>query len=115
MMTPEFCAATEEALSNPENRFLCWRRLEDGTYIALGRLMTTVGLFIGVGPITPYKRRYCFRDVTLALGEYNDMKTGDDVPTGWVARRPETLEDIEAKSKPNYDVSQFWPKKDTDE
>jgi hypothetical protein len=114
MMTPEFCKQTEKALNDPGNGFLCWRRLDDGTYIALGRLITTVGLFVGVGPITPYRRRYCFRDTTVALGEYNDMKTGDDVPSGWIARRPETLEDIEAKSKPNYDVSQFWPKKDND-
>lgn len=115
MMTPEFCKQTEDALSHPDNRYLCWRRLEDGTYIALMRLMTTVALCIGVGPITPYKKRYCFRDITVALGEYNEMKTGDDVPTGWVARRPETPEDIEAKAKPGYDPSQFWPKREADQ
>lgn len=110
-MTPEFCAATEKALNDPENRFLCWRQLDDGTYIALSRLATTIGLFVGVGPITPFKRRYCFRDMATALGEYNDMTSADYEPTGWVARRPETPEDIEAKAKPGYDVTQFWPKR----
>lgn len=102
----------EAVLDDPENRFWCWRQLDDGTYIALGRLAFTVGLFIGVQPITPYQRRYCYSEPTEAFAEYNLMKTGDDLPSGWIARRPELPEDIEAKSKPNYDASQFWPKRD---
>jgi hypothetical protein len=104
--------ATEQALNDPENRFLVWRQLDDGTYVALGKLMFTMGLFIGVGPITPYKRRYCYSDPTEAHAEYLWLTTGDDVPSGWIARRPETDEDKEAKSKPGYDPSVFWPKRD---
>lgn len=102
----------ERALENPENLFRCWRRLDDGTYIALGRLMFTVGLYIGVDASAQYERRYCYSDPTEAHVEYIRMKTGDDVPSGWVARRPETAEDKEAKAKPGYDPSVFWPKRD---
>lgn len=105
----------EAVLDDPENRFICWRQLDDGTYVALSRLAFTVGLFIGVGPITPFERRYCFQSLGVALAEYNELKTGQDVPSGWVARRPETAEDKAAKAMPNYDVSQFWPKRDDKE
>lgn len=99
-MTPDL--AVEAALNDPENGFLCWRRLDDGTYVAIGRLMFTTALFIGVGAITPYRRRYCFTTLGNALGEYYELQTGDDEPEGWVARRPETPEDIVAKSMPGY-------------
>jgi len=110
MSNPEKRPDIEAALKDPDNHFMDWRQLDDGTYIALGRLAFTVGLFIGVGPLTPYKRRYCFKDLATASHEYLAMKTGQDVPSGWIARRPELPEDLEAKSKPNYDPSQFWPK-----
>lgn len=104
--------AIEQALNDPVNNFQCWRQLDDGTYIALGRLMFTMGLFVGVGATTPFKRRYCFQDLNTALAEYAALKTGDDVPSGWIARRPETVEDQAAKAGPNYDPSVFWPKRD---
>lgn len=104
--------AIERALEEPLNNYSDWRQLEDGTYIAVGRLMFTVALFVGVGAVAPYRKRYCFPTLALAFDAFNDMRTPDDVPTGWIARRPETLEDIEAKAKPNYDPSMFWPKRD---
>lgn len=108
----------EAALLDPINNFSVWRQLDDGTYIAVGRLMFTVALFVGVGQISPYEKRYCFPSLALALEAYADMKTPDYVPSGWVARRPETQEDVEAKAMPNYDPSMFWPdnnKKETEQ
>ena len=104
--------AIERMLEHPDNRFICWRQLDDGTYVALGRLMFTVGLFIGVQAVAPYTRRYCYSDPTEANAEYLALQTGDDEPSGWIARRPETAEDKEAKSRPGYDPSLFWPKRD---
>jgi hypothetical protein len=98
-MTPDL--ATEAALNDPENLYLCWRRLEDGTYVALGRLMYTTALYIGVNA-TGAERRYCFTTLGNALGEYHDLQRGTDEPMGWIARRPETPEDILAKSMPGY-------------
>jgi hypothetical protein len=94
------CVETEAALNDPENLFICWRQLDDGTYVGVGRLMFTVAVFIGVGPITPYRRRYCFASLLGAMGAYAELQTGDDEPVGWVARRPETAEDVELKSRP---------------
>jgi hypothetical protein len=111
-MKPERRPDIEAVLADPINLFMDWRQLEDGTYVALGRLAFTVGLFIGVGPITPYKRRYCFADLRTATDEYLRMKTGQDLPSGWIARRPELPEDIEAKNKPNYNAADFWPKRE---
>lgn len=113
-MKPKRDPYIEAALSDPDNRFMAWRQLDDGTYIALTCLITTIGLCIDVDR-TGYAQRYCFKDPTTAFGEYMDLKTRDDVPSGWVARRPELPEDIEAKAKPNYDPSQFWPKEKDDD
>jgi hypothetical protein len=96
-------------LDDPFNNFTHWRQLDDGTYIAIGRLMFSVALFIDVQPITPYRKRFCFPSLDLAIAAYTDMQTPDDVPTGWIARRPETQEDVEAKAMPDYDPSVFWP------
>lgn len=106
------CEATERELNDPENRFLCWRQLDDGTYVALGRLAFTMALYIGVEQYSPYKRRYCFNSAVDAHAEYLWLTTGDDEPTGWIARRPETAEDKAAKAEPGYDPSVFWPKRD---
>ena len=102
----------ERELENPDNLFKCWRRLDDGTYVALGRLAFTTGLCIGVQAVTPYKRLYYYSYPTEAHAEYLRLTTGDDVTSGWIARRPETAEDKEAKSRPGYDPSVFWPKRD---
>lgn len=106
--------AIERALNDPDNRYLTWRQLDDGTYVAVGRLAFTVALYIGLSPIT-YNWRYCYDDPTIAYAAYTMLKTGADVPSGWIARRPETAEDREAKSKPGYDPSQFWPKETDDD
>ena len=106
--------AIERQLNDPENRFITWRQLDDGTYVAMVRLITTIGLCIGVDQ-TGYAQRYCFNDPTIAHAAYLMLKTGKDVPYGWIARRPETDEDREAKSKPGYEPSQFWPKEDNDD
>ena len=106
---------TERMLNEPGNLFICWKQLDDGTYVALGRLMYTTGLFIGVEPISPYKRRYCFKGLLDAQAEYEATTTGDYEPTGWIARRPETPEMIEAKSGPGYDPTMFWPKRGSDD
>lgn len=94
-----------------EQGFACARRLPDGTYVGVCNLMFTKGLCIGVTPFQTYARRYCYQSLGDALAEYNLLQTGDDLPSGWIARRPELPEDIAAKARPNYDPSQFWPKR----
>jgi len=64
------------------------RKLEDGTIIGLGKLMFTTALFVNMD-MTGYETRYCFKDPALAVKAFEAMKTGDDKPEGWIARRPE--------------------------
>jgi len=100
-----------KALVREGGGFYCARRLADGTYVGIAPLAFTKALCIGITPEVMYTRRYCFADLTTALAEYRMLQSGQDIPSGWVARRPETAEDIEAKRKPNYDASEFWPRR----
>lgn len=63
------------------------RQLEDGTWVALVPLMFTTGICINLDR-TGYERRYCFEDKDLCIREYEKLKTVNDVPSGWIAKRP---------------------------
>lgn len=60
--------------------------LRDGTIIGLGDLMFTRAIYIDLD-LYGWGKRFCFEDRDLAVEEYMKLKTGDDEPTGWVARR----------------------------
>ena len=62
------------------------RTLEDGTIIGMGGLMFTTAIYMDLD-LNGWGRRFCFKDVDLAVEEYAKLKTGDDEPTGWIARR----------------------------
>ena len=83
------------------NGWLDARVLPDGSVAALQRLLTTTGLFLGMTRYG-YESRYCFADPALARQRFDELQSEDDVPAGWLARRPERPEDILAKSKPGY-------------
>lgn len=62
------------------------RMLEDGTIVGIGNLMFTRAIYMdmhGQG----WGRRFCFEDRALADEQYLALTTGDDEPTGWIARR----------------------------
>lgn len=90
---------------------LCEAAMSDGTYLfarvlpgsvaGLQRMLTTTALFLGVNR-HGYETRYCFRDAALALMRLGELQSDDDVPDGWLARRPERPEDIAAKNRPGY-------------
>lgn len=69
-----------------QNYYLGCRKLEDGTYIAIGPLITTVAIFTHLTP-TGYSHRFCYTDAALAIGSYQEMASSDDIPHGWIARR----------------------------
>jgi len=81
--------------------YLMARVLDDGSVAALQRLLTTTGLFLGMTP-WGFESRYCFHDMGLAVLRFAQLKSEDDVPEGWLARRPERPEDVAAKSRPGY-------------
>lgn len=62
------------------------RVLEDGTVIGTGELLFTRAIFIGLNEWS-FEKRFCFEDRELALTELAKLNTGDDEPSGWIARR----------------------------
>lgn len=60
--------------------------LRDGTIIGLGDLMFTRAIYIDMD-LNGWGKRFCFENKDLAVEEYAKLQTGDDEPTGWVARR----------------------------
>ena len=60
--------------------------LNDGTIIGMGDLMFTRAIYIDMD-LYGWDKRFCFEDRDLAVDEYAKLKTGDDEPKGYVARR----------------------------
>jgi hypothetical protein len=60
--------------------------LMDGTIIGIGDLMFTRAIYIDLD-LNGWGNRFCFEDRDLAVEEFMKLKTGDDEPTGWIARR----------------------------
>lgn len=69
------------------------RRLPDGTYVGLLRLMFTMAICVGVSEFTSYTRRYCFENTTVCLDQYRLMTSADDAVEGWIATRPKLAQD----------------------
>lgn len=83
------------------NGYLMASILPDGSVAGMQRMLTTVGLFLGVTP-WGFESRFCFRDPGLALARFALLQSEDDIPAGWLARRPEHPEDVRAKGMPGY-------------
>lgn len=64
------------------------KRLDDGTYLAVLRLITTLALCFNCDRVG-FERRYCFADGSQAIAEYMAATTNDYTPQGWIAKRPE--------------------------
>lgn len=100
---PEPVPSIERELKH--NGYLHWRQLDDGTYVAIVRLFTSVAIITEVTEWGYYKR-FCFHDADRCVAEYKALKTADDEPTGWIARRPEVrgegspLASIEQRQEP---------------
>lgn len=62
------------------------RVLEDGSIVAIGNLMYTRAIYMDCN-MTGFGRRFCFEDRALADTEFARLKTEDDEPVGWIARR----------------------------
>jgi hypothetical protein len=77
------------------------RQLPDGSFAALSGLAFTTGVYLGVTR-WGYERRYCFVSRAEALAALDALQSEDDEPAGWIARRPETAADRQAKSRPGY-------------
>lgn len=68
------------------NNYQHIRRLPDGTYAALYKLMFTMAICTGLNG-TGYAYRWCFDDEARAFSELQKLENMDDEPTGFIARR----------------------------
>lgn len=64
------------------------RRLEDDTIVAIGELAFTRAIYVGLER-HGFERRYCYNDFEGAVHQFQALRTGDDVLTGYIATRPE--------------------------
>lgn len=62
------------------------RILDDGTFVGTMDLMFTRALYIGLNR-HGWEKRFCFQDRSMADDEADKLVTGDDEPTGFIARR----------------------------
>jgi len=62
------------------------RVLDDGTIVGTSELIFTRALYIDLNPYG-WEKRFCFENRELAVAEVHKLKSGDDEPTGYIARR----------------------------
>lgn len=77
-----------------KSQYLDVRVLPDGSIAALCELITTRSIILGVTRDS-WESRFCFRDRTLASVRFAELQTEDDVPAGFIARRPQLTEDLQ--------------------
>lgn len=68
--------------------FIAIRQLEDGTIVAMGELAFTRAIYFDCD-IGGFARRFCYSNPDLAVEEYLKIESGDTLPKGWIATRPE--------------------------
>lgn len=62
------------------------RELEDGTIVGTIGLMFTTAICIDLD-VCGYDKRFCFESHDTALLEISKLKSGNDEPSGYIARR----------------------------
>lgn len=63
-----------------ENGFISVRKLEDGEWVGLFPLLFTMSVCTGIEQITPFKYRWCFKDISEAENFYNTLMEYDEIP-----------------------------------
>lgn len=62
------------------------RVLDDGTIVGTTELAYTRAICIGLD-YTGWSKRFCFENRSVAVSELQKLKTGNDEPEGYIARR----------------------------
>lgn len=86
--TPEIAeqVVAETRANNPEAIEV--RALPDGSVAILIDLMFTRAICLGA-TAWGYSTRFCFEDRERATAAFATLQSEDEVPLGWIARRPE--------------------------
>jgi hypothetical protein len=62
------------------------RKLPDGSYAGIDRLLFTTAIFLDLDR-WGWGKRFCFEDHALAAQRFNELQSADDEPQGFIARR----------------------------
>ena len=76
-----------ELLASLKEEYLDARLLPDGSIACLEDLFTTRAIVVGCDR-WGWARRFCFSDRALASQRFAELRSEDDVPEGFTARRP---------------------------
>jgi len=68
------------------NEYHSIRKLPDGTWAAITRLLYTAGLCVGLDAFG-WAARYCFDDTSKAVCELYKIQSLTEVPSGFIAQR----------------------------
>lgn len=69
--------------------YLDARQLDDGSRAVMAQLLYTRAIMLGVTKDCAFETRYCYDDNVTCKNQFNGLKSKDDVPTGWIAKRPQ--------------------------
>ena len=64
------------------------KRLPDGRYVGMQRLMFTLAICLDVTQTSPFARRYCYENASDALANFDAIETLDCQPWGYIASPP---------------------------
>jgi hypothetical protein len=67
--------------------YLYPRQLADGTWIALAKMMYTVGLVVGIDRVG-YRKRFCYETATAAVLAVTAWNGQGDPPGMWIKEKP---------------------------
>jgi len=72
-----------------EQGYLAARQLEDGTWVGVDSLIFYVSIFVGLDA-SGWAKRYDYErtDLFILREQYLLLKTFNDIPDGWVSKRP---------------------------
>lgn len=87
-MTEEQQRLVDAVTAGGGGAYLAVRLLPDGSIAVLHDLMYTRSIMLDCNA-WGYSRRFCFADRQLANKRFNELQSCDDVPEGFIARRPE--------------------------
>lgn len=74
-------ASDKEIISWLEgNHYISPRKLDDGSWVALHRLMYTWSVCVDMDEVTAYRYRWCFDDLIEATHFLSTIKDFDEVP-----------------------------------
>lgn len=80
-----------------ENNYTHHRKLEDGSWVAIQRLMFTWSVCCDITPTSPYAYRWCFQDLEEAEYFITTIKEFDEVPVRKESLRGHRFHDGQAR------------------